>query len=197
MFMRTWVKSFFLNSSFWPLYGRVRRFPITQPQWWRQFAYKCCLLETGHLCSWNLNPVLGAYQLLNIPAGTRIKYLLEKNHTKLAVIELLKNIHISLVLIWVQGWFLAGMWQVYITWHWRRYNLWYYFKPLPSRYLSMLVWNIGLDTGINTDMNTGIKYQTSLVWPKSATSLRPVLAGSNLRECLYTRHIPAQNQYWA
>jgi hypothetical protein len=45
----------------------------------------------------------------------------------------------------------------------------------------MLVWCIGFDTGINTDMNTGIKYQTSLVGPKSGTSLRPVLAGSNLR----------------
>jgi hypothetical protein len=104
---------------------------------------------------------------------------LEKKNTKLAVIEFLKTIHTSLMLIWVQGWFLAGMWQVYITWHW--YNLWYYFKPLPSRCLSMLVWYIGLDTGINTDKNTGIKYQTILVWPKSGTSLRPVLAGSNLR----------------
>jgi hypothetical protein len=136
----------------------------------KAIAYKCCLLETGHLCSWNLKPVWGVYQLLNIPAGTGIKYLLEKN-TKLAVIELLRSIHTSLVLIWVQGWFLAGMWQVYITWHW--YSLWYYIKPLPSRYLSMLVWYIGLDTRI--------KYQTSLEWPKSGISLRPVLAGSNLR----------------
>jgi inorganic pyrophosphatase len=47
--------------------------------------------------------VLGVYQLLNIPAGTRIKYLLEKKNTKLAVIEFLKTIHTSLMLIWVQG----------------------------------------------------------------------------------------------
>jgi hypothetical protein len=34
--------------------------------------------------------------------------------------------------------------------------------------------------GINSGMNTGIKYQTNLVWPKSSTSLIPVPAGIKL-----------------
>jgi hypothetical protein len=43
------------------------------------------------------------------------------------------------------------------------------FKPV-------LAWYVGSKADINTGMNIGIKYQTSMVWPKSGTSLIPVPA---------------------
>jgi hypothetical protein len=46
--------------------------------------------------------VLAGYQLLNIPAGTGMDFLL-KNNTNGTGIELLKNFYISLVLILESG----------------------------------------------------------------------------------------------
>ncbi len=38
-------------------------------------------------------------------------------------------------------------------------------KPTPHWLIPVLDWYIRLEIGINTDMNTDIKYETSRVWP--------------------------------
>jgi hypothetical protein len=54
----------------------------------------------------------------------------------------------------------------------------------------MLVWYIGSKIVINIGMNTYIKYQTNLVWPKkSGTSIIPVLAGITI-SCYQTNTGP-------
>ncbi len=44
-------------------------------------------------------------------------------------------------------------------------------------YVSMLIWYIGSKASMDIDMNIGIKYHTSFIWPKSDISLILVLVG--------------------